>query len=225
MAVGTGNIWRFPRMAAEYGGGAFILAYTCALFLWSAPLLMAEMAIGRKTRMGPIGGFRDFMGPRYTWMGGWMVAVCLLIMFYYSVVTGWCIKYFTLALSGAFREGVDTTAIWHGFQHNPWQNLMFHTVAIGTCGLIVYKGVKGGVEKVSKVLVPALFVFLVIAAVRAVTLIGAGEGLTYLFVPVWGSCSPTLCIPAATRTSPRTPSWSASATRLRRSSRDWSSFP
>jgi NSS family neurotransmitter:Na+ symporter len=98
MAVGTGNIWRFPRMAAQYGGGAFILAYTLALFLWSAPLLMAEMSIGRKTRLGPIGGFRDFVGRRQTWMGGWMVMVCLLITFYYSVVTGWCIKYFVLAM-------------------------------------------------------------------------------------------------------------------------------
>jgi len=69
MAVGTGNIWRFPRMTAQYGGGAFILAYTSALFLWSLPLLMAEMAIGRKTRLGPIGGFRDFLGKKFTWMG------------------------------------------------------------------------------------------------------------------------------------------------------------
>jgi NSS family neurotransmitter:Na+ symporter len=185
MAVGTGNIWRFPRMAAQYGGGAFILAYTLALFLWSAPLLMAEMSIGRKTRLGPIGGFRDFVGRRQTWMGGWMVMVCLLITFYYSVVTGWCIKYFVLAMQGAFREGADTTAIWTSFLRNWPQALFFHFLAIGLCGLVIYKGIQRGVERVAKIMVPALFVFLIVAAARAVTLPGAGQGLSYLFVPDW----------------------------------------
>lgn len=185
MAVGTGNIWRFPRMAAQYGGGAFILAYTLALFLWSVPLLMAEMSIGRKTRRGPIGGFRDFLGRRYTWMGAWMVMVCMLITFYYSVVTGWCIKYFVLAVGGAFKEGADTAALWSSFLHTPGQTLFFHFLAIGLCGFIIYKGIHGGVERVSKLMVPALFVFLIVAALRAVTLDGAGQGLTYLFVPDW----------------------------------------
>ena len=192
MAVGTGNIWRFPRMAAQYGGGAFILAYSLALFLWSAPLLMAEMSIGRKTRRGPIGGFRDFVGRRYTWMGAWMVMVCMLITFYYSVVTGWCIKYFVLAMRGAFKEGVDTAALWTKFLHDPKQTIFFHILAIGLCGLIIYRGIHGGVERVTKLMVPALFVFLIVAALRAATLVGAGQGLTYMFVPDWSK----LALPA-----------------------------
>ncbi|MBC7362233.1 MAG: sodium-dependent transporter [Candidatus Aminicenantes bacterium] len=185
MAVGTGNIWRFPRMAAQYGGGVFVLVYILALFLWSAPLLMVEMAIGRKTRMGPIGGFRDFLREKYTWMGGWMVAVCLLITFYYAVITGWCAKYFVLALQGAFRPGVDTASLWNNFLHNPWQNVFYQALAIGACGLIIYKGVQKGIEKINKIMVPALFFFLIVAAVRAVTLPGASLGLRYLFVPDW----------------------------------------
>ncbi|MBC7348709.1 MAG: sodium-dependent transporter [Candidatus Aminicenantes bacterium] len=185
MAVGTGNIWRFPRMAAQYGGGVFVLVYILALLLWSAPLLMVEMAIGRKTRMGPIGGFRDFIGQRFTWMGGWMVAVCMLITFYYAVVTGWCAKYFVLALQGAFHRGVDTAEVWNNFLHNRWQNLLFQAVAIALCGLIIYKGIQKGVERINKILVPSLFLFLVVAAVRAVTLPGASLGLRYLFVPDW----------------------------------------
>ena len=185
MAVGTGNIWRFPRMTAQYGGGAFILAYTMALFLWSVPLLMSEMAIGRKTRLGTIGGFRDFLGKKYTWMGAWMVMVCMLITFYYTVVTGWCIKYTVLAFQGAFKEGVDTSALWNNFLHSPFENLVFQFLAVGFTGLIIYKGIQGGIEKVSKWMVPALFVFLMVAALRAVTLAGAGEGLSYMFVPVW----------------------------------------
>ncbi|MDH7493912.1 MAG: sodium-dependent transporter [Candidatus Saccharicenans sp.] len=185
MAVGTGNIWRFPRMAAQYGGGVFVLVYILALLLWSAPLLMVEMAIGRKTRMGPIGGFRDFIGQKFTWMGGWIVAVCMLITFYYAVVTGWCAKYFVLALQGALHQGLDTAAVWNSFLHNRWQNLLFQAVAIVLCGLIIYKGIQKGVERINKILVPSLFLFLVVAAVRAVTLPGASLGLRYLFVPDW----------------------------------------
>ncbi len=185
MAVGTGNIWRFPRMAAQYGGGVFVLVYLLALLLWSAPLLMIEMSIGRKTRLGPIGGFRDFVGEKFTWMGGWMVAVCMLITFYYSVITGWCAKYFVLSLQGAFRQGVDTAALWNNFLHNRWQNIFFQALAIGLCGLIIYRGIHKGVERINKILVPSLFLFLVVAALRAVTLPGADLGLRYLFVPDW----------------------------------------
>jgi NSS family neurotransmitter:Na+ symporter len=185
MAVGTGNIWRFPRMAAQYGGGVFVLVYILALFLWSAPLLMVEMAIGRNTRLGPIGGFRDFVGEKFTWMGGWMVAICLLITFYYAVITGWCAKYFILALQGKFKPGVDTATLWNNFLHNPWQNIFYQAVAIGLCGLIIYRGIQKGIERINKILVPSLFVFLIIAAVRAVTLPGATLGLRYLFVPDW----------------------------------------
>ena len=185
MAVGTGNIWRFPRMAAQYGGGVFVLVYILALFIWSAPLLMVEMAIGRKTRLGPIGGFRDFVGEKFTWMGGWMVAICLLITFYYAVITGWCAKYFILALQGRFKPGVDTATLWNNFLHNAWQNIFYQAVAIGLCGLIIYRGIQKGIERINKILVPSLFVFLIIAAVRAVTLPGATLGLRYLFVPDW----------------------------------------
>ncbi len=185
MAVGTGNIWRFPRMVALYGGGVFILVYILALFLWSAPLLMSEMAMGRTTRLGPIGSFRDFVGRRSTWMGAWMVAVCMLITFYYTVVTGWCIKYTILAFQGAFKPGVDTQALWNKFLYSPGQNFFFQFLAIFITGLILYKGIKGGVEKVTKFMVPALFLFLILAALRAVTLHGASLGLEYIFVPDW----------------------------------------
>ncbi|MGB9893081.1 MAG: sodium-dependent transporter [Candidatus Saccharicenans sp.] len=192
MAVGTGNIWRFPRMAAQYGGGVFVLVYILALLLWSAPLLMVEMAIGRTTKMGPIGGFRDFVGRKFTWMGGWMVAVCLLITFYYAVVTGWCAKYFVLSLQGAFGPGVDTAALWNSFLHNRWQNIFYQAASIVICGLIIYRGIHKGVERINKILVPSLFFFLVVAAIRAVTLPGASLGLRYLFVPDW----PKLADPA-----------------------------
>jgi NSS family neurotransmitter:Na+ symporter len=118
-------------------------------------------------------------------MGGWMVGVCLLIAFYYAVIAGWCAKYFVLSLQGAFRAGVDTASLWNSFLHNPWQNIFYQALAIGLCGLIIYRGIQKGVERINKILVPSLFLFLIVAAIRAVTLPGASLGLSYLFVPDW----------------------------------------
>ncbi|SKC48763.1 sodium-dependent transporter [Maledivibacter halophilus] len=186
MAIGTGNIWRFPRVAAQNGGGPFIIAWTVALFVWSIPLLMGEMIIGKRTRLGTIGSFRDFVGKKYTWMGTWIAAVCLLIMSYYSVVMGWCMKYFILSASGSFKPGItvkETEAIWNNFTTTPSQTILFHIIAMLIGGFIIYKGVTNGIEKASKIMIPTLFVLLLIALVRSVTLPGAAKGLEYLFSP------------------------------------------
>ena len=186
MAIGTGNIWRFPRVAAKNGGGPFIIAWTVALLVWSIPLLMGEMVIGKKTRLGTVGSFRDFLGKKFTWMGTWIAGVCLLIMFYYSVVMGWCMKYFTLAVAGTFKPGIgtsETEAIWKVFTTTPSQTILFHFIAMLIAGFIIYKGVTNGIEKASKIMIPTLFGLLLIALFRAVTLPGATKGLEYLFSP------------------------------------------
>ena len=100
MAIGTGNIWRFPRIAAENGGGAFLIPWILFLFLWSIPLIMAEFAIGKKTRLGPAAAFGKLVGPKYNWMGAFIAFCTIAIMFYYSVVAGWCLKYTFAALTG-----------------------------------------------------------------------------------------------------------------------------
>lgn len=186
MAIGTGNIWRFPRVAAANGGGPFVIAWTIALFVWAIPLLMGEMVMGRKTGLGTIGAFRDFVGKKYTWMGTWIAVVCLGIMFYYSVVMGWCVKYFTLAISGVFQPGItitETEAIWNVFTATPSQTILFHFISMLIAGFIIYKGVSGGIEKASKIMIPTLFVLLIIAVIRSLTLPGALKGLEYLFSP------------------------------------------
>ncbi len=187
MAIGTGNIWRFPRIAANNGGGTFLIAWTIALLVWSIPLLIAEMVIGRKTRKGTIGAFRDFIGKKYTWMGTWIAWVCVAIMSYYAVVMGWTIKYFLLSATGALTSAEPTVetfdAIWTGFLASPLQtsSLLILSFLIG--GYIIFKGVKEGIEKVSKILIPSLFLILIASAIRSVTLPGAVDGLTYLFTP------------------------------------------
>jgi neurotransmitter:Na+ symporter, NSS family len=188
MAVGTGNIWRFPRDVYAWGGGAFLLAVVVANLVWAIPLLMAESYMGSRSRLGTVGAFRDIMGRKFAWMGGFMGIATIAIMFYYSVVCGWAIRYFVYAISGRFEEGItvgETESIWNGFIDNAGQTVLFHAIAIGLVGFIVYRGLKRGFEAVLKIVVPALFVMLAILAIRALTLQGSAEGLRFLFVPEW----------------------------------------
>jgi neurotransmitter:Na+ symporter, NSS family len=187
MAVGTGNIWRFPRVAAEWGGGAFLIAVTVGLVIWAVPLLMSEFFMGSRSRLGNIGAFRDFMGPRNTWAGAFMAFVTVGIMFYYAVVAGWCVRYFVVSLTGTIQPGINGRAYWDAFIGNPLETIAFHAVAVGFSAWVVYRGIKGGLERILKIFLPALLFILVVLAARAVTLPGAEEGLRYLFVPDWPS--------------------------------------
>ncbi|MGM0421073.1 MAG: sodium-dependent transporter [Bacillota bacterium] len=187
MAVGTGNIWRFPRIAGMWGGGTFLFALTVAVIVWAIPLLIGEFLIGYKTRVGNIAAFRDFMGKKYTWMGAWLAFCALGITFYYSVVAGWSLRYFVFSISGAISPGVEGAALWDTFISNPAQTIFFHFIATGLTVAIIYRGIKGGVEKVLKILLPSLFIILGILAVRALFLPDALVGLSYLFVPEWGA--------------------------------------
>ncbi len=187
MAVGTGNIWRFPRVAATWGGGTFLLAVTIGLIVWAIPLLMSEFLMGSRSRLGNVGAFRDFMGRRHTWAGAFMALVTVGIMFYYAVVAGWCIRYFVVSLGGAIQPGIDGQAYWDAFIGDPFQTVGYHAIAVAFSAVVVYKGIQGGLERVLKVFLPALLVILLILAFRAVTLPGADLGLRYLFIPDWGS--------------------------------------
>lgn len=181
MAVGTGNIWRFPRIVAQNGGGAFIIPWLLFLFLWSIPLLIVEISIGKKTRLGVIGSFGKIMGRNFSWMGTFVAFVTTAIMFYYSVVTGWCLKYFiATTFQGLIRK--DSLQFWHGFTSS-WEPILFHLLAISIGALIIYGGVVKGIERANKILIPSLFFILIIACVRAITLPSAFQGLNFLFFP------------------------------------------
>ncbi len=181
MAVGTGNIWRFPRIVSQQGGGAFIIAWLLFLFLWSIPLLAIEISIGKKTRLGVIGSFREIIGEKFAWMGTFVAFVTTAIMFYYSVVTGWCIKYFfATSLGGLIKK--ESSEYWLSFTSS-WEPVLFHFLAIGIGALIIYAGVVKGIERVNKILIPSLFALLIIAGIRAITLPGAFYGLDFLFSP------------------------------------------
>jgi NSS family neurotransmitter:Na+ symporter len=181
-AIGTGNIWRFPRETAVNGGGAFMLPWLLFLFSWSIPLLIAEFTIGKKTRFGTTGAFKKFLGKKYAWMGAWMMVVNIFIMFYYAVVMGWVLRYFTVAASGQLGPDIDTEAMWQGFVSSPGTVIAFQILAIVISTIVVYMGVAKGIERTNKILIPSMFVLLIIAALWAISLPGALNGLKFMFI-------------------------------------------
>jgi NSS family neurotransmitter:Na+ symporter len=185
MAVGTGNIWRFPRVAATNGGGSFLVSWVAFLLLWSVPLILVEFSMGKGTRRGPVGAFVKIAGEKFAWMGAWVAFTATAIMFYYSVVMGWTIRY----LWGSVTGGVPMTSMeaaqgfWDGYVGSGLA-VGTHAVAITLGVLVVLRGVSG-IEKAARVLIPSLLVLVVVLAIRAVTLPGAVQGLEFLFQPEW----------------------------------------
>ena len=182
MAVGTGNIWRFPRIAASNGGGSFLVTWVIFLLLWSIPLLILEFGMGKGTRQGAIGSFVQTLGPKFAWMGAWVAWCAVAIMFYYSVVMGWTIRFLLASITGAIPSPADqASAFWDGFHSTP-QALLTHAVAMALAGFVVSRGVRG-IETAAKFLIPSLIVLVVVLAIKALTLPGASEGLAFLFTP------------------------------------------
>lgn len=187
MAIGTGNIWRFPRIVAKSGGGAFFIPWILALFLWSIPLLILEMAIGRSTRRGPLGAIGSLIGKNFAWMGGFIALCTSAIMFYYSVVTGWCLKYLLAAIGGALANVDSGEAGLNYFSTftSSYEPIFFHGIAMAICCFIVFRGITDGIEKANKIIVPSLLVIMLISMWKALTLPGAEKGLAFLFTPHW----------------------------------------
>jgi len=185
MAVGTGNIWRFPRVAASNGGGAFLVAWVVFLLLWSVPLILVEFAMGKNTRRGPIGAFVKVAGPRFAWMGAWVAFTATAIMCYYSVVMGWTVRYLWGSLTRAvpMDSPEAANAFWSAYVGSG-AAVATHAVAITLGALVVARGVMG-IERAARVLIPSLLVLVVVLAIRAVTLPGASAGLAFLFSPDW----------------------------------------
>jgi NSS family neurotransmitter:Na+ symporter len=184
MAVGTGNIWRFPRVAAANGGGAFLIAWLVFMFAWSVPLVLAEFALGKHTRRGPAGAVGHLIGARYNWLGAFVGLCTCFITFYYSVVTGWCLKYFFVTAGSGVASG-EQQAYWSALTTGNVQPVLFHLLALVIGCFIISRGVVKGIERTNRILIPVLFALLLVAAIRAVTLPDAIKGLGFLFTPDW----------------------------------------
>ena len=181
-AVGLGNIWKFPGKVGAYGGGAFLLCYLLIVFLVGFPVMLAELSIGRATQKNVVGAFRT-LNPRWRFAGYIGIVTLFVILSYYCVVGGWVLKYVQIYAAGAhFGAGPGAYAdYFSAFSAKPVEPLLWGLGFLVLCIVVVVRGVSQGIEKVSKVLMPLLFLLLAGLVVYSVTRPGAGEGLRFLF--------------------------------------------
>ena len=214
-AVGLGNIWKFPWMTSEYGGGAFVLIYILSVILIALPIMIAEVLIGRHGKQNPVGSLKYLSNKSSTFdvteidsdlqriqtkskkysnaddytnwqLVGWSGMIAgILILSFYSVIAGWTMSYIFKAISGAF-SGItveDSKSMFDTFVGDPEKLLGWHTIFMILTCFIVSKGVKGGLEKSVKILIPGLFLLLISLAFYTYTLSGFYDGLAYMFIP------------------------------------------
>ncbi|WP_276819375.1 sodium-dependent transporter [Mailhella massiliensis] len=185
-AVGLGNIWRFPYLAAKYGGGIFLLVYIILMLTFGYALIVAETSLGRKTRLSPVGAYRAFGQMKsnpFLVFGGWVNAVVpMLILPYYCLIGGWIIKFLFEYVVGQV-DAVAADGYFGGFISSTWEPVLWHLIFLGCTLGIILKGVEGGVERASRVMMPLLLILAVIVAIYSMTRPGAGAGIYYYLVP------------------------------------------
>lgn len=182
-SVGLGNIWRFPYLAAQYGGGIFLVVYIILALTFGYTMIVAETAIGRMTRKSPVGAYSSFGDSKWLKLGGWINAVIpILIVPYYSVIGGWVIRYFVEYIIGDSHalasDDAFTNLISSGFNSEIWF-LVFTVAVLG----IIFMGVRSGIERVSKIMMPILIVLAFIVCIYSMTRPGAVEGIKYFLIP------------------------------------------
>lgn len=185
-AVGLGNIWRFPYMVGANGGAAFLTVYILCILLLGLPVMITEFFIGRRSRRNAAGAFKVMApGTRWSFIGYNGVWAAFLILGFYSVVAGWTLEYMLQAVTGSLsgKTAADFTAEFEAFSSGVVRPILWTAAFIALTHLIIISGVKEGIERASKVMMPLLFFILIALCIRSVTLPNAGEGLAFLFHP------------------------------------------
>lgn len=185
-AIGIGNVWRFPYVAGANGGGVFVLFYLLFLLILGVPVLSMELAVGRAGRSSAVKAFKA-LKPNSKWhLHGWVSAIgCLLLMMYYTTVSGWMLGYFTKFAAGTF-EGMDSAAITGAFETmlaSPGEMLVWMALIVVLGFLVCSFGLQKGLERISKWMMSALLVLIVVLAINSVLLPGGGEGLRFYLLP------------------------------------------
>lgn len=180
-AIGLGNIWRFPYLAAKYGGGIFLLIYILLVMSFGFTIMMAETALGRKTGLSPIGAYRA-LHKKYSFIGVIAAIVAFLILPYYSVIGGWVIKYFVGYVTGA-GTAMASDGYFSEYIAQPVEPILWQMLFVVLCTVVIIRGVKDGIEKVSKIFMPILLVLSVVVAIYSITLPGGIDGLKYFLLP------------------------------------------
>lgn len=199
-AVGLGNLWRFPYLVGENGGAAFIIIYILLSFLICLPIFISEFVIGRRSQKNAYAAFRDLSGgSAWRWVGLFTIIVPLVVLSYYSVIGGWSVEYLLKSVSFSFT-GAASQSVFHtmftDFVSSTWAPLLVHTVFLIVTTMIVVVGIKDGIEKFSKVMMPLLFIMVVAIAIYSLSLPGAKAGLDYLFNPDFSKITGKACAAA-----------------------------
>lgn len=192
-AIGLGNIWRFPYITGTYGGASFLIIYLVCIAIIGLPVMLAEFIIGRKAGRNAIGAFRK-LTPGEPWVVvGWMgIAGAISILSFYSVVAGWCMDYIYKAITNSFvgQTPDQIGTMFNELITNPIRPVFWQLLFMILTALIVLSGIKEGIEKYSKILMPLLLIIIIILDIRAITLEGSVEGLRFLFQPDWMKVTP-----------------------------------
>ncbi|MCQ2914631.1 MAG: sodium-dependent transporter [Alphaproteobacteria bacterium] len=179
-AVGLGNLWRFPYLVAKDGGGTFLLAYLMFVVFVAAPMVLAEVALGISSKKSSMGAFK-WISPNVRYFGLIFVVISALIISYYSVVGGWIIAYIPKMIYSS--KDADFSASFNSFVTSDFQPIVSFVVFFLSSSIIIYSGVEKGIEKVSKFMMPVLFLLLVMLVIRSITLPNASKGAIFLFKP------------------------------------------
>ena len=187
-AVGLGNLWLFSWRIGQYGGGAFLALYLLFVYVLATTGLMGEFGLGRWSGSGPMGAFDKILrgkGKRFgRVLGAYPVLAILGVTIFYAIVVGWVVRYLVASISGAYFGEEDLGAFFGSVAGQP-ASIIWHVAALTIGAGVLVFGVSRGIERVNKVIVPALFVLFLVLVVRSVTLPGAVEGIKYLFIPDW----------------------------------------
>lgn len=185
-AVGLGNIWKFPALTGQNGGASFLLIYVLATLVVGLPVMIAELAIGRSARANPVQALRKLAPGTRWWLVGFSGVVgAILILGFYTEVAGWVFAYVFKSAGGGISttDPAEAKAMFTSFISNPTQSLLWQWVVLGLTSAVILRGASKGIEKVTRILMPLLFLLLVVVCVRSLTLPNAVEGLRFLFMP------------------------------------------
>lgn len=198
-AVGLGNIWRFPYETGNHGGAAFILIYMGCVILLGLPIMISEFLIGRRSKANTAGAYRKLApGTHWHWVGRMGVLAGFLILSYYSVIAGWTLEYIMQAATDSFaaKSSADFIASFQQFTGDSWRPALWMAVFLLATHFIIAKGVEKGIEKSSKIMMPALFIIILILVGCSISLPGAGSGIEFLLKPDFGKVTGTTFLSA-----------------------------
>ena len=187
-AIGIGNVWRFPYVAGQNGGGLFVLLYLIFLVIMGLPVLTMELAVGRASRKSALLAYKALEKPGAKWhIHGWFAILgCYVLMMYYTTVSGWMLDYFVKFATGTFYHGMEASAaesVFGTMLSNPVEMGIFMVITVVLGFLVCSRGLQNGLEKISKYMMSALLILIVVLAVHSLTLSGAAEGLKFYLVP------------------------------------------